>query len=256
VQPGQLALDVEESDFAEIERLGIELVPGVHVATHDVVRQVVDIVEAHARRGRICRAEPAIVVRIGRALGAVAIHEIEQRAADADHGRNIERLVVARVLGRAEIECALERMPRVDHAPRHGGRAGPVLGDEARGVRGRIAIEHVVDAALAIERDVLGAVPGDLDIAHLAKQDAEFLRLGMRELDELEAVGAGGIVRADGCGRRVVRKWAHGMPRELARASVTRGASTKLAKRGCQRHDLHNSGKYRSRCAGIVHGCF
>jgi len=125
-------------------------------------------------------------------------------------------------------------MPGIDHAPRHGRRAWSMGGHETRRVRGRVAVEHVVDGALTIERDVLGFVPGDLGVAHLPKQGFELRWLRMREFDELEAVGAGGIGGADRRGRCVVRKWAHrrflrrrsgyGDKRAQSLQSVPRGA--------------------------------
>ena len=48
------------------------------------------------------------------------------------------------------------------------------------------------------------------DVAHALEQVGELLRLGMGELDELEAVGAGRIGGADGGGRGVVREGTHG----------------------------------------------
>ena len=65
--------------------------------------------------------------------------------------------------------------------------------DEAHGMRARLGIEDVVDVALAPDGDVLRAVPGDRLVAHAREQLGELLRLGMRELDELEAVGAGRV---------------------------------------------------------------
>ena len=50
VQARQLALDVEEADLAEVEQLGVEAEPLVHVAAVDVVGQVVEVVEADALR--------------------------------------------------------------------------------------------------------------------------------------------------------------------------------------------------------------
>ena len=110
----------------------------------------------------------------------------------------------------AEFDRALERVPRIDDAPGHRRRAGTVRGDEARGMRARLAIEDVVDVALAIERDVARLVPRHLDIAHAREQRLELRRLGMGELDEFEPVGAGGVVGADRGGRCVVRERTHG----------------------------------------------
>src|SRR6478735_184686 len=81
--------------------------------------------------------------------------------------------------------------------------------DEARGMRAGLAVDDVVDVALAIERDIARLVPGHLDIAHPRKQRFELRGLGVSELDELEPVGAGGIVGADRGRRCVVRERTH-----------------------------------------------
>ena len=47
------------------------------------------------------------------------------------------------------------------------------------------------------------------DVAHALEQIGQLLGLGMRELDELEAVGAGGVGGGDGGWRGVVREGTH-----------------------------------------------
>ena len=76
-------------------------------------------------------------------------------------------------------------------------------------MRRRFGIQEIVDIALTIERDVLAVMPGDRLEAHLAKQSVKNLRLRMGELDEFEAVGAGGVRLADRRLGRVVRKRTH-----------------------------------------------
>ena len=49
------------ADLAEIEHAAIERVPRIHVAAHDVVRQVIDVGEADAMRLRVGRAEAAVM---------------------------------------------------------------------------------------------------------------------------------------------------------------------------------------------------
>ena len=53
LQAGQLALDVEVADLAEIEEPLVEVGPLVHAAAMDVVGQVVDVGEADARGLRV-----------------------------------------------------------------------------------------------------------------------------------------------------------------------------------------------------------
>ena len=57
LEPGQLALDVEVADLAEIEQPLVEARPFVHPAAMHVVRQVIDVGEPRARR--MLRRRPA-----------------------------------------------------------------------------------------------------------------------------------------------------------------------------------------------------
>ncbi len=50
LEPGQLAFDVEVADLAEVEQALVEVRPLVHAAAMHVVRQVVDVRQAGARR--------------------------------------------------------------------------------------------------------------------------------------------------------------------------------------------------------------
>jgi hypothetical protein len=59
-------------------------------------------------------------------------------------------------------------------------------------------------------------VPGDRRVTHAGEQFLELFRLGISELDELEPVGAGRVLRADPGGRCVVREGTHGNSPRLA----------------------------------------
>ena len=115
-------------------------------------------------------------------------------------------------LGRlgAEREGPLVGVLRVDDAERHGRRGGAVLGREPRREGSGLGVEDEVDVALAVEGDVLGAVPRHRREAHLLEQPVELLRVGMAELDELEAVGAHRVLVRDGGRRGIVRERSHG----------------------------------------------
>ena len=76
-------------------------------------------------------------------------------------------------------------------------------------MRTALGVQYVVDVALAPDGDVLGPVAGDRSITHALEQAGKLFRLGMGELDELEAVGAGRVGLADLSGRGVVRKRTH-----------------------------------------------
>ena len=142
-------------------------------------------------------------------MRTVLVDEIDERAADALDGGNIQRLVVAGVGLGAELYGVIEGVAGMHDAPGHRRRARPVLGDEARGERAGLGIQDVVDVALAIDGDVLGLVARDRDVAHALEQIRQLRRLGMGELDELEAVGAGGVGGGNGGGRGVVREGTH-----------------------------------------------
>src|SRR5713226_6234865 len=97
----------------------------------------------------------------------------------------------------------------VDDAPRHRRCARAVCGSETGRERAGLGIQYEVDVALAIDRDVLGPVPGDGCIAHAPEQLCELNRLRMSKFDELEPVGADRVLRADPGRRRIVRKRTH-----------------------------------------------
>jgi hypothetical protein len=61
-----------------------------------------------------------------------------------------------------------------------------------------------------------------LRVAHAGEELGELLRLGMGELDELEAVRAGWVGFADLGGRRVVREGAHGSKTSVGRRKASR----------------------------------
>src|SRR5690606_1033048 len=83
-QAGRLALDVEILLLFEVEDIAIEARPVAHLAAAHVVRQVVEAIEAH--RILLLGFLPAldlVPALVERALPAVTVHEIQQRAADA-----------------------------------------------------------------------------------------------------------------------------------------------------------------------------
>ena len=200
------------ADLAEVEEALVEAGPHVHAPAMNVVREVVEVKEAKAFGLRIAFAGPGEFGVIGRALGAVAIDEIEQAAADALDGGNIEREESARRVGRlcAQGERTLIGRPRVDHAERHRGRTGAVLANEVRGIGARLLVDEVVHVALPVEAHIPVAVPGDEREAHRAEQLVQRSGVGMGVFDELEAVGSHRIVCVDLRSGGIVRKGAHG----------------------------------------------
>ena len=177
----------------------------------DVVGEVIDVIEPGACGAWILRAKPFKLEVIGRALGAVAVDEIEQASADALDGGHVERLLRGRNIGglRTERKCPLIGQLRIDHAKRHRRRARPMRGDEAMAVGAGFFVDEIIDVALAIDRDLLALVAGDRRIAHQLEQGVQFFRLRVGILDELKAVRAHRIIGADDGGRCVVRKRTH-----------------------------------------------
>ena len=162
----------------------------------DVVGEVIEIKQSGAFGTRIFRAEPLELGVIGRTLRAVAIDEIQQAAADALDGGDIERLLRGRNirgLG-AERQRTLIGLLRIDHAKRHRRRAGPVRGDEGKAVGALLLVDEIIDVALAIDRDLPGPVARDRHVSHQLEQRVQLLWPRMRVFDELEAVGAHRIV--------------------------------------------------------------
>src|SRR5690606_27340712 len=196
-QPGYAAVDVEVVDLPEAEQVAVEIPPLVHVAAIDVVSEVVEIVEAHALGPRIALAQPVEFGVVGRALLAVRVDEIDERAADADDRRRIDRLVVALIGRGAPGNRVIEGVPGVHYAPGHGRGTRTMFADEAHGVRAWLGVDDVVDVALPPDRDVSGPMLRNRPVSHALEQVGQLLRLRMRELDELEPVRARGIVLAD-----------------------------------------------------------
>ena len=80
LQAGELALDVEVADLAEIEEPLVELGPFVHAAAMHVVRQVIDVGEADALRAWRSTPGSGIEVDVVDAAAlAVAVDQVDQR---------------------------------------------------------------------------------------------------------------------------------------------------------------------------------
>ena len=128
---GELALDVEEADFLEVEQLAIEFEPLVHVALENVVGQVVEVPEADALG--LAVGQPVELGVIGRGF-KVLVDEVDQAAANADDGGHIHSLARAGVFLGTLCERMGQRLFGIDHAPGHGRGARPMFLDEPRGM--------------------------------------------------------------------------------------------------------------------------
>src|SRR5208283_430676 len=204
MQTGIFARDVEIADLMEIEDPLIPTRDAVQMASIHIVGEVIDRRQAGARGMRVALPAPAEIHVPDRTLVAVAIDEIDQRAADAHNRRNLQlHRADARHAGfRPSLQRALIGDASVEHAETHGANRGAVgLGEVSRETIG-LGVEHEVDVALPVERDVLGTVDADGDKAHQAEQLAELFGFRMRKLDELEAIGSKRIFLARDIGPR------------------------------------------------------
>ncbi len=82
--------------------------------------------------------------------------------------------------------------------------------------------DQEVDVALAVKRGGAVAVAGYGREAHAGEQGVQGFGIRVRELHELEAIGSGRVVFADGGAGCVVREWTHGC---LLVASAARAAA-------------------------------
>ena len=108
-----------------------------------------------------------------------------------------------------EAHRALEGVPGIGDAERHGAGAGTVLLGEAAGEAVGLGVDDEVDVALPVKRHIPGAVPGDRREAHGPEKFVKLLRFRRSVLDELEAVGAGGVLVRNLGPRCVVRVGTH-----------------------------------------------
>src|SRR6266581_7469927 len=167
LEPRELALDVEITDFAEVEQAFVESRPFVHAAAVHVMRQVVDRSQTRAAWMLIDageRHEVDVVDRHAAALRSrVTVDEVDQRIADALYRRNVEfhragpRFHAPRTL--------LDRPPirerRIFHAKSHGADRRPVHPREALRKTVGFGIDDEVDAALPVEQHILRAMLRD-----------------------------------------------------------------------------------------------
>ena len=205
-EPRELALDIEEADFLEVEEIPVELEPDVHVSLEDIVRQVVEIVESHALGMRL--GDPVERVVIGRGL-VILVDEIDQAAADPDDRGHVHGLARAGVFLGPHRDGVLQRMLGINHPPGHRRCAGSVLFDEGLGVAARLIVDDVGDVTLLPDLDRLGLVRRGVRVSHLGKERPQFPGILVGKLDKFEPVGAGGIILGDRGFRGVVREGTH-----------------------------------------------
>ena len=182
-----------------------------------VVREVVDVGQAMAdwiervaldtRQGfkvHVIKTDVADVARLGAVFAAPFVDEVNDGVANALDGGDVQ-LARARGVGiapGAQRNGALVSGLGVAHPERNGADAGAVLAGKALGKRVGLGVDDEVDAALAVQRDVFVAVPGNRLEAHAFKQRAHHGRVGRRVFNEFETVGAHGVVPGRACFER------------------------------------------------------
>ena len=157
-----------------------------------VVGQVVDVGQADAGGIAVDARQILEVDIVDGAAIAITIDQIEQRIADALDGRDVElhRADLPLDAPGAERQGPLVGGAGVLHPQRDGADARPVHPREALGEALLLRVDDEIHVALAIERDVLGAVLRHLGEAHALEQDTERGGIGGGVFDELEPVGA------------------------------------------------------------------
>src|SRR5690606_7850764 len=182
----------ELAELAEAEDAGVELLPMRDAAVVDVVGQVVDRVEAGARRVAFGAVLVDEVDVIDVQVLAVAVDEVDQRMADAADGRDVElhysRANVDRL--RAALDRERVSLGRVAHPEPHSASRGAMFGGEIGGRAPRLVIGNEVDAALAPELHGLASVtcdPGKSHALECGLQDAFFRRTEFQEFEAIEA---------------------------------------------------------------------
>ena len=220
LQAGQLAFDVEVADLLEIEHPLVIARPLVQVAAEHVVGQMVDVSQAEARGIGIGAGDRPEIDVVDAGV-VIAVDEIDQGAADPFDRRNVE---LHRTGRRGHDPCAalarvLDGPTGILHPQRHGTGTRTVQVLEAFGVAARLVVQDEVDVSLPVERHFLAAMARQRSEAQMAEERRHRRRVRGAVLDELEAVGAHGVVpqvaRAVGlyrCGHYRVTRPCSGIP--------------------------------------------
>ncbi len=151
--------------------------------------EMIDFLEARADDGRLgARLHHEVDVVDSRA--GLAVDQVDEASAHALDRRNVE---LHRTHGALDLlgtrrHGVRERERRVLDAKGHGAHARPVFTREALRETIRFGVDDEVDAALTVQRHVLGAVAGNTLEAHGLEEPAEVRGIGGGVFDEFEAV--------------------------------------------------------------------
>ena len=187
----RLALDIEIADLAEIEDALIIFGPDIHLPALQVVREVIERVEADAvglGHGAFDRLEIDIID--GRCTRPV--DQIEVRPANALDRRDVElhRPDLAGYRRSAALDGKLQRLVRIGNPERHGIGRRPAFFAELRGLAVRLHVEDEIDVALRIAADVFAAMIADMGETHPGEQIGQRIGIGAGEFDKFKAIKA------------------------------------------------------------------
>ena len=231
-QAGVRALDVEVADLAEVEQPFVKRCPVAHPTAVDVVRQVVDERQAVAHRMAVDAVDKIEIDVVDRAAILEAVDQVQRRAANALDGRQAQLHRPGRDvdgLG-AQCQCPLVGLVRILDPERQPAGRRAMLGGKVSGDAVRLAVDDEIDAALAVEHDILGPMAGHQREAHAFEQRLEQLRSGRCELDELEAHQPHRVVEQIGHDHAPVGVDRRGVCRPWAAVSTAAPAARKIGR--------------------------
>jgi len=196
MQPGVFALDIEVAGLAKVEQLFVVTGPVVHAATVNVVRQMIDLVETTALGMAVDSVKKLEVDIVDRVALGVTIDQVQGCSTDAldrgqaqlhRPGRNLDWLG-------AEFERARIAVVSILDAKRHTADGGAVFLYEVVCMTLRLIVQNEVNPALAIQRDVLRAMPRhSLETKHV-ENGFELIGSCRGEFDEFKSIEAHRIV--------------------------------------------------------------
>src|SRR5690606_2738858 len=170
-QTGELAFDIEVADLAEVGDTLVEAGPHVHLPAAHVVGQVVDALQTDSIVVGAA-AFDVLEVDVIDALVAIAVDQIQQRAADAFDAGNVQLAevgVAAHQFGPLLLDVG-GGLGGVLDPEGHGAGTGAMLLAEGTYVAGGTAIEHDVDVVLLEQPYLFGAVLGGFGETHRSEE--------------------------------------------------------------------------------------
>ncbi len=202
-QAGGLTLDVEVALLLEAEQVVVEGRPDAHLSAADIVRQVIQHLQAHAA-GRFGVAPARDLVPGGE---GIAIDQIEHQTANALDDLGVRQGRTGRIDGgRPFRQHRGVGQGRVGHAQTHAASRGTMLRAE-RGGPSLPGVQHQADIALPEKRGAIRRTRS-LNKAELLQLRRHLGDIGRGELNEGEAVESERI-RGGGRHGKWLRKWFH-----------------------------------------------